>query len=140
LRISTGLAVRELRGIMVERNISGVTASQSNRDAEDQDWVTLKHMAEDYSKAATADGVVAICQSVLEKESNLARLFLAKNRDEEDGVTVLISQGLPFGQFILDSTRLKRSGSSKYWKEIDSIAKKKRSADKDSSSHRNREH
>lgn len=120
LRIETGLIFKSIRGLMVERNIAGVTASQSNRASEDVKMVTLKHLAEDYSKAATSDMVLALCQIEQEKKRGLMRLFVAKNRDEEDGVTVLCSQGLPFGQFILQSGRVFPKFQKSYWQDMDS--------------------
>lgn len=123
LRIETGGLIKRLRGLMVERNIAGVTGSQGNRASEDAVWVTLQHLAEDYSKAATSDCVITICQTSKEKLSNLARLFVVKNRDEEDNITVLIAQGLQFGQFVLESFRIKRARYDQYEKEVGELAK-----------------
>lgn len=118
LRINTGISFRNLRGIMMERNLAGITASQSNKLSEDAKWITLKHMAEDYSKAATSDIVLSVCQTYMEKENNLARLFVCKNRDEEDGGTVLVSQGLSYGQFVTGSVQLNSDDGDHYWKEV----------------------
>lgn len=121
LRIETGIVFKNLRGLMVERNIAGVTASQSNRAADDIKWVTLKHLAEDYSKAGTSDIVVTICQSINERRKGILRLFVPKNRDEEDNVTVLCTQGLSFGQFVLDSHRLEMRDADDYWSEVEQV-------------------
>jgi len=119
IRVETGQVFRNLRGLMIERNLAGVTASQSNRESSESKWVTMKHMAEDYSKAATSDMVVSICQTPLERSLGLCRLFVAKNRDEEDSGTVLTTQGIPFGQFISDSVHITGADGEEYWKEIE---------------------
>lgn len=111
LRTSTGEIYKELRRIAVERNIAMVTASQANRMAEDAKVITLKHLAEDYSKAATADTVIAFCQTAQEKTLGLARLFVAKARGQESGQMVLISQAYGLGQFCMDSTSI----NDRYW-------------------------
>lgn len=111
LRTSTGEIYKELRRIAVERNIAMVTASQANRMAEDAKVITLKHLAEDYSKAATADTVIAFCQTSQEKTLGLARLFVAKARGQESGQMVLISQAYALGQFCMDSTII----NDRYW-------------------------
>jgi replicative DNA helicase len=111
LRISTGEIYKDLRRIAVERNIAVVTASQANRLGEDSRVISLKHLAEDYSKAATADIVLAYCQTQQELELNLARIFVAKARDEARGQIFLISQAYNIGQFCLDSTTI----TDRYW-------------------------
>lgn len=115
LRTSTGEIYKELRRIAIERNVAMVTASQANRTAEDARVITLKHLAEDYSKAATADTVLAYCQTSAEKQLKLARLFIAKARNEEGGQTILISQAYGVGQFCMESTFI----NDRYWNIID---------------------
>jgi replicative DNA helicase len=115
LRTSTGEIYKELRRIAVERNLAMVTASQSNRAGEDARIITLKHLAEDYSKAATADTVVAYCQTPQESSLGLARLFVAKSRNEERNQTILISQAYRIGQFCMDSTFI----NDRYWTLVD---------------------
>lgn len=115
LRISTGYTYKELRRIAVERNFAVVSPSQSNRLGEDAKVLSLKYLAEDYSKAATADDIIAYCQSSLELRLGLARLFIAKARDEEREQTVLISQAYKMAQFCMDSTMI----SDRYWTLLD---------------------
>lgn len=117
LRVSTGNVYKDLRGIAVERNLAVVTASQSNRSGEDATVLTMKHLAEDYSKAATADIVLTYNQTAKEHSLNLARLHVAKNRDEEAGNTILISQQYPIGQFFLSGSFMPKE----YWPEIESL-------------------
>jgi hypothetical protein len=115
VRIDTGIIYKELRRVAVERNLAIATASQSNRLAEDAKIITLKHLAEDYSKAATADNIVAYCQTQAESKIGLARLFIAKARDEEREQCVLISQCYRIGQFCLDAIMM---NENRYWDEL----------------------
>jgi replicative DNA helicase len=118
LRTETGKLYKELRRIAVERNIAMVTASQANRLGEDAKIITLKHLAEDYSKAATADNIIAYCQTSQELRLGLARLFIAKARDEEREQTVLISQCYRIGQFCMNAIHMQ----NRYWDELDVMA------------------
>lgn len=115
LRVSTGHTYKELRRIAVERNIAVVSPSQSNRLGEDAKVLSLKYLAEDYSKAATADDIIAFCQTSVELRLGLARLFIAKARDEEREQTVLISQAYKMAQFCMDSSMI----SDRYWSLLD---------------------
>jgi hypothetical protein len=115
LRISTGYVYKELRRVAVERNMAVVSPSQSNRLGEDAKVLSLKYLAEDYSKAATADDIIAYCQSSVELRLGLARLFIAKARDEEREQTVLISQAYKMAQFCMDSAMI----SDRYWSLLD---------------------
>jgi len=112
IRIDTGIVYKELRRIAVERNIAIVTASQTNRLAEDAKVITVKHLSEDYSKAATADNIFAYCQTSAEQKLGLARLFIAKARDEEREQSVLISQSYRFGKFCVDAILM---NDNRYW-------------------------
>jgi len=116
VRLETGQVYKDLRGLADERFCSVLTASQSNRLGEGVRLITLKHFAEDYSKAATSDVVLSYNQTPEEKMLNLARLFVAKNRDEESGRTVLLSQNYHTGQFCLDSCLMKLA---EYWEQVD---------------------
>lgn len=103
LRVDTGRVYKQLRGLAVERNIAVIAATQTNKEGGEARLVTLKHMAEDYSKAMTADTVVTYNQTKEEKDLGLARLFVAKERDEQSGMVCVVSQSYSTGQFHLDS-------------------------------------
>jgi len=115
LRIDTGNLYKDLRRICVERNLAGITASQSNRLGEDAKIISLKHLAEDYSKAAIADNILAYCQTSQELKLGLARLFIAKARDEEREQTILISQCYRIGQFCMNAIPMQ----SRYWDNLE---------------------
>ena len=83
LRTSTGEIYKELRRIAVERNIALVTASQSNRLGEDSRVITLKHLAEDYSKAVEdqRDALRAKVEAMEKQESVAEWLPLDSGED-----------------------------------------------------------
>lgn len=118
LRTDTGFVYKELRRVAVERNIAMVTASQSNRLGEDSRVLTLKHLAEDYSKAATADDILAYCQTRAEVQLGLARLFIAKARNEEKEKQILISQCYRMGQFAMNAVEMT---GDRYWDRVHTL-------------------
>lgn len=122
LRIDTGRVYKDLRGIAVEKNIAVCTASQSNRQGEDARLLTMKHFAEDYSKAGISDNIISYNQTKEEKEMGLARLFGVKARDERSGQTIVITQAYASGQFAIDAVRL--GAAQPYWDEIEIRRKK----------------
>lgn len=120
LRVDTGRMYKQLRGLGVERNMAVVAVTQTNRGGEDAKLIGLRHTSEDYSKAATADTVITYNQTSMEKVLGLARLFVAKERDERSGLTAIISQSYALGQFHLDSALV---GAEEYRGYIRSLAK-----------------
>ena len=116
IRGDLSLLHKELRGeIAVARNIAFGTASQTNRMGEDSRVCTLKHLAEDYTKAATADIIISYNQTREEQALGLARLFSAKVRNEQKEETVVISQAYQIGQFALQSALV----TGDYWESVD---------------------
>ena len=110
-RIEVGALYRQLRGVAVERNLAMATASQVNRIGGTSKLVTEIHVAEDYSKIAIADSVLSYSQSSAERDLNVARIYAAAGRNEQDRFAVLIQQQYDLGQFCLDSRRLDHD----YW-------------------------
>jgi len=113
-RHSLGRLYEELRGLAVERNIAIATASQSNRDSLTAKVITEGGIAEDFSKVATADTIITYNQTAAEKDLGLARLFVAKARDDEVRRSVIISQMYGLGQFCMDSVKM----ANRYWDEF----------------------
>jgi replicative DNA helicase len=103
LRLDTGRLYRELRGLAVSENLALVGASQGNREGESAKLVTVRHVAEDWSKIGTADIILTYSQTPEEEKLRLARLFTAAVRETEGHYIVLISQCYPIGVFCLDS-------------------------------------
>lgn len=95
-RLEHGDVYENLRGVGKECGVAIATASQANRDSLRRKDVDIDSMAEDFSKAMTADYVVGLSQTKLEAEERLPdgrgtgkmRWFLAKNRNGEKGVGI----------------------------------------------------
>jgi len=121
IRGSTGQVYKDLRGIAVDRNVAMITASQSNRAGAGVKIITSQNFAEDYSKAAISDNIITYNQTEDEKELNIARIFVAKGRNERDGYTVIISQHYGTGQFCLENAEME-FGDSRYWDTVDGSA------------------
>ena len=120
IRTDLGALFREHRGLAVRRNYALVTATQGNRESAKARVTTDTHVAEDYSKIATADFVITYSQTTEEKRLGLARLFVSNARTEEDKFTVLITQQYQMGQFAIESMRM---GGSDYWGRVDEQSK-----------------
>lgn len=106
-REALGDAYVQLRGLAVERNIAVATASQANRSAEGVKLITRQHIAEDFSKIATADVIITYTQSRAERQLKLARLYVDKAREDQNSQVVLITQDYTTGQFVLDSALMR---------------------------------
>lgn len=118
LRIALSGVFKQLRGVAVERNHALVAPTQGNRESASARTTSDVHVAEDYSKIATADTVVTYSQTPEEKRLGLARLFVANARNDADKFQVLVSQAYAVGQFALDSVRM----GGDYWTRVESIA------------------
>lgn len=75
-----------LRALGDEYNCAIYTAAQGNRGSLSKKIVTTADLAECFSIANTADICVALCQTTKEKSQGIMRGFLAKNRDNPDGM------------------------------------------------------
>lgn len=102
-RLDLGRVFVELRGQAVIRNHALVTVTQGNRDSVDAKVVKQTHVAEDFSKIATADVIITYNQTEGEKQRGLARLWVDAARAASDQFMVYITQSYPTGQFALDS-------------------------------------
>jgi replicative DNA helicase len=76
---------RGIRDLGVEFNAVTWTATQTNRTGNRQDIITIDDLAECFEKAAVADTIVSVNQTLEEKRARppVARLFMAKSRDDE---------------------------------------------------------
>lgn len=104
LRVSLDHTMQGLRGIAVERNMAMAVVSQSNRAGAKSKQLDATAVAEAYSKIAHADTTITYSQSKQERKMGLARLFVAAGRNDEDKITVVVSQSYTMGQFALDSS------------------------------------
>jgi len=114
IRGATSAIFKGLRGLGVKRNIGIAAVTQSNRAGFGTKVITAEHTSEDFSKGMTADVLLTFNQTQQERELGLARLFVAKGRNDRDHFTVLLSQNYGVGQFCLDSVRM----MPKYWKTL----------------------
>lgn len=105
-RIELGMLFEDLRGMAVDRNIAVCAAHQSNRSGATAKVVLETDAQEDWSLVATSDHILTYTQSLKEKAVNLARLFVAKGRTDDDKFMLLISQAYTIGQFCLDTVRM----------------------------------
>lgn len=117
LRVSLSSVFKELRGVAVERNHALVAPTQGNRESATARTTSDVHVAEDYSKIATADVVVTYSQTAEEKRLGLARLFVSNARNDADKFQVLVSQAYAVGQFALDSVRM----GGDYWTRVGAL-------------------
>jgi replicative DNA helicase len=78
----------DLRDLGAEYDCPVWTASQANRGALDKKVITIGDLAEAFNKANIADFMVALCQTVEEKEDGLMRWHIAKFRDGEANLTL----------------------------------------------------
>lgn len=113
-RLSLGKIMTDLRGLAVSRNIAVAVVTQSNREGGKSKQVDAFNVAEDFSKVAVADTIIAYNQTKLEKILGLARLYVAAAREDEDQFTVLINQNYATGVFAFDSVRMPQTYGSIY--------------------------
>ena len=103
LRLELDQAFNEIRGIAVKRNLAAAVVSQSNREGSKAKQLGADKVGEAYSTVANSDTNITYTQSPQEKKLNLARLFVAAGRNDEDRITIILSQQYGHGAFVLDS-------------------------------------
>jgi len=107
-RLSLGNEFELFRGLMIKRNMAGLTAHQVSRAGAKAHEVRVIHAAEDWSLIMTSDIAVTYSCTEAEFEVGLARLYVEKARSERDHFSVLITQNYTLGQFCLNSTMMTR--------------------------------
>jgi replicative DNA helicase len=108
IRTDTGRLFVELRGIGVARNMAVAAVTQGNRASASARVVNGQMVAEDFSKIATADTILAYSQTGEEKELGLARVLVDGARGAGDKYIVMISQSYATGQFCVDSVYMNK--------------------------------
>lgn len=86
LRLELKKIYEELRGFANEVDIPVWTASQSNKEGANKDYVDLTNMAEAYGQAHVADFVLGLARKSVNKATGYGNIFIAKNRAGVDGV------------------------------------------------------
>lgn len=70
-----------LINIAKEFDVPLITATQASREAVGKQIVTEKEIAQCFQKVRKADVILTICQTKEEEEENIARIYIAKNRN-----------------------------------------------------------
>lgn len=90
LRLELKQIYEELRGFANEMDLPIWTASQSNKDGANKDFIDLTNMAEAYGQAHVADFIVGLARKSLAKSTGYGNVFIAKNRAGIDGIQLQI--------------------------------------------------
>ena len=85
-RIELESIYEELRGIAQEFECPIWTASQTNRSGVNAEVITMEAISEAFNKCFVADFICTISRTPTDKQNNTGRMFVAKNRNGEDGV------------------------------------------------------
>lgn len=120
LRLSIDEIYKELRGLGITRNMAVAVVTQSHRAAAKSKHVGGENVAEAYSKVAHADCIITYQQTDAEKKMGLARLFVAGGRNDEDQITLAISQNYAMGIFAVDSIMM---AGANYWPNLPQISR-----------------
>ena len=80
----------ELRAIMMENNVVGWTASQTNRTGLQAEIITMQSISEAFNKCFIADLIFSVSRTVEDKQKNGGRVYIAKNRNGQDGLVFSI--------------------------------------------------
>jgi replicative DNA helicase len=95
----------EMRGMAQEFNCCVWTASQTNRSGLNAEVITMEAISEAYNKCFVADFIFSLSRTIGDKQNNLGRFFIAKNRNGPDGLVYPISMHTSNVQIeVLDST------------------------------------
>ena len=78
----------DLRELGCEYSCPVWTASQTNRGGLDKKIISIGDLAEAFNKANIADCMVALCQTLEEKEDGTMRIHVAKHRDGVASITL----------------------------------------------------
>jgi len=62
------------------------TASQTNRGGLNAEVITMESISEAFNKCFVADFIFSLSRTVIDKQSNKGRIFVAKNRNGPDGI------------------------------------------------------
>jgi len=76
----------DLRGLGQHFNCPIITASQTNRKGLNEEIITMESISEAFNKCFVADFIFSLSRTVRDKNSNIGRYFIAKNRNGPDGL------------------------------------------------------
>ena len=76
----------ELRALASEFNCPIWTASQTNRSGLNAEVITMEQVSEAFNKCFVADFIFSVSRTIEDKQKNLGKIFIAKNRNGPDGI------------------------------------------------------
>ena len=76
-----GAIARDLRGMAMELKVPVWSATQTNRSGLNQEVVDIEHIGDSLKKAQIADIVLALSATREDRDNNVLKIFLAKNRN-----------------------------------------------------------
>jgi len=76
----------ELRAISTEFQCPIWTASQTNRSGLNAEVITMEQISEAFNKCFVADFIFSVSRTIEDKQKNLGKIFIAKNRNGPDGI------------------------------------------------------
>jgi replicative DNA helicase len=120
LRLSIDEIYKEVRGLGIMRNMAVAVVTQSHRAAAKSKHVGADNVAEAYSKVAHADCIITYNQTDAERKLGLARLFVAGGRNDEDQITLVVSQNYAMGLFAVDSILM---AGANYWPNLPKVSR-----------------
>jgi len=113
-----GAIYEEVRGLAVKHRIPIWTGCQANRASMSKQIIRMEDIADSFEKAKIADVILGLCQTEEEKEDNIMRIFVAKNRDAAGGQELVIRNDYAHMQFHAVSPDDFRDDAIKNQKEI----------------------
>ncbi len=85
-RIELETIYENLRGMAQEFECPIWTASQTNRSGLNAEVITMESISEAFNKCFVADFIFTLSRTIEDKNTNSARMFVAKNRNGPDGL------------------------------------------------------
>jgi len=76
----------ELRSLSSEFSCPMWTASQTNRSGLNAEVITMEQISEAFNKCFVADFIFSVSRTIEDKQNNLGKIFIAKNRNGPDGI------------------------------------------------------
>ena len=85
-REELGSIYEELRALSTEFQCPVWTASQTNRAGLSAEVITMEQISEAFNKCFVADFIFSVSRTITDKQNNLGKIFIAKNRNGPDGM------------------------------------------------------
>ncbi len=85
-REELGSIYEELRALSTEFKCPIWTASQTNRSGLSAEVITMEQISEAFNKCFVADFIFSVSRTIEDKQNNLGKIFIAKNRNGPDGM------------------------------------------------------